>query len=292
MCDICTIPSTQNILLTVSPAVYIVDVQFADGQEREGPCDITITVGDATISFSPNTTPSDLEAMLNATDTINQLGGVRVEKREGLVEGGYLRAVFRIIFLTEAGVTHNEIPAISVASNENCSLNYDITARFVQSLTTPSFQVGFPDSPRRTRPLPVNTTTDEMEVVMEELLSYECTKTAPSNVSPPSLCPTPPSPPSPPSLPSSQPPPLLPSPSLPLSFSPSYTCVSLHMLGAHTQVLLSLEFEEETEDTSVVRNSAFCGRQSYVNPTVLWDGPNSFSTSIYTHVSACHHQHQ
>ena len=61
----------------------------------------------------------------------------------------------------------------------------------------------------------------------------------------------------------------------------------MYVLGVlyNIQVLLNLDFEEETDDASVVRSTAFCGRQSYVRPTLLWEG-TPFRTSIYTHVSA------
>ena len=171
----------QAVSLTVSPAVYDVTILYSD-QERTGPCD-TVTIGNDPLVLYPNTMTSDLQSMLNTMEAIRGVGGVMVEKREGQAEGGNLWVIFRILFLTGMGTAHSDIPAIDVSSDDNCSLNYNITAEFVQVLTTPTFQVGFPDSQRQTRPLPViNTTAQDLQAEMEMLLSYKCSKTAPSNV--------------------------------------------------------------------------------------------------------------
>ena len=148
-------------------------------------CDIIINVDNHMIVLYPETTTSDLQTMLNATEAIKAVGGVEVEKREGQTDNGTLWIIFRILFLTGKGIRHSDIPTIDVSTDANCSLHYNITAGFVQFLTTPTFQVGFPqDSPRLTRPLSVvNTTAEELQTEMETLLSHECSKTLPPNVS-------------------------------------------------------------------------------------------------------------
>ena len=150
-------------------------------------CDVTVAVGNNTLTLLPDTMTSDLQNMLNAMETIQEVGVVEVERREGVTADGYVRVRHRLIFLTTAGVTHNHLPSIdtySSADNNNCSLN--ITAGFVQVLTTPSFQVGFPDSARLTRPLPVvSTTAEQLQEAMEQLLTYVCSKNTPPKVSKP-----------------------------------------------------------------------------------------------------------
>ena len=54
-------------------------------------------------------------------------------------------------------------------------------------------------------------------------------------------------------------------------------------LSIDLQVLLDLEYED-SDDDSVTRSTAYCGRQSYGNPAVIWEG-DRYRTSIYTHVS-------
>ena len=147
-------------------------------------CDVIINVGSHTLVLYPDTMTSDLQTMLNATEAIKAVGGVEVEKREGQTDNGTLWVIFRILFLTGKGIRQSDIPTIDVSTDANCSLDYNVTAGFVQFLTTPTFQVGFPDSPRLTRPLSVvDTTAEELQTEMETLLSYECTKTLPPNVS-------------------------------------------------------------------------------------------------------------
>ena len=151
------------------------DITFFEESEE---CGITVVVGDDTLVFYSDTTTSDLQGMFDAVTTIQEVGGVRVERREGLTEDGYLRVVVRLIFISATG------PAIElvVSSDKNCS---SVAADFIQLVTTPTYQVGFPDFPQRqTRPFPVTTATaTELQTELETLLAYLCTKSSPPNVS-------------------------------------------------------------------------------------------------------------
>ena len=122
---------------------------------------------------------SDLEAMFNQLQVVQEVGGVTVERSEGQYEDGYNRALLRLVFLT---ATIENLPMIGVSSSpDNCS---NITSGLIQQLTTPTFQLGFPDSPRQTRPLSVTmTTAEDLQAELETLLSYECTRNGPPNVS-------------------------------------------------------------------------------------------------------------
>ena len=143
-------------------------------------CDINVTIGNDAVPLNPDTLPSDLQTMLDDTEAIQGVGGVLVEKRVGQDEGGSL-VIFRLTFLTGMGVTQSDIPNIDVVT---CSEDYSIFHELIQPLTTPTFRLGFPDSMRQTRPLSViNTTTDDLQTELEMLLSSECERNIPPNVS-------------------------------------------------------------------------------------------------------------
>ena len=164
--------------MTVSPTVYDIDIIYFE--EDEG-CVITVAIGDDdTLTINRDTTASDLQDMLDVMVTIQEVGGVSIEMSEGEIEGGNFSVSFRLIFLT---IFRDNIPDIDVYSNnDTCS---SVSGGFVQSSTTPTFQIGFPDFPNRmTNPLSViNTTADYLQTELELLLSYDCIKNIPPTVS-------------------------------------------------------------------------------------------------------------
>ena len=174
------LPLPQTILLTVTPSVYDIDILYAN--QEGGACDITIGIGDNLLTLDPDTPTSDLNTIFNGILAIQEAGGVTVEKRAGLTDDGYNRVLLRFIFMSSSENPEEETLTISVISNPDKCTN--ITSRFTQLQTTPTFQLGFPDSTRQTRPLPVTeVTAEELQTGLETLLSYECTKTSPPNVS-------------------------------------------------------------------------------------------------------------
>ena len=166
--------------------MYDIEIVYTAQQEMTGDCDVTVTIDNDELTLNSDTITSEIQNMVDAVEAIQEVGGVMVERWEGPAEEGYLRVVVRLIFVTGQGITQDQFPVIAVFSNNgNCSLDYNITAGFVQQLTTPTFQVGFPDTLRRTRPLPViETTPTQLQFEMETLLAYECSKNAPNSVSP------------------------------------------------------------------------------------------------------------
>ena len=165
--------------LTALPSVYHIEIRYSEEPMEE--CDIIVTIGNDTVPLNPDTLPSDLQTMLDGTEAMQGVGGVLVEKRAWQDEGVSL-VIFRLTFLTGMGVTQSDIPNIDVVT---CSEDfYSIAHLFVQNLTTPIFQLGFPDSMRQTRPLSViNMTTDDLQTELEMLLSSECERNIPPNVS-------------------------------------------------------------------------------------------------------------
>ena len=160
--------------------MYDIDILYTN--QEGGACDITIGIGDNLLTLDPDAPTSDLNTILNGILAIQEAGGVTVEKRAGLTDDGYNRVLLRFIFMSSSENPEEETPTISVISNpDNCT---NITSGFTQLQTTPTFQLGFPDSARQTRPLPVTeVTAEELQTGLETLLSYECTKTSPPNVS-------------------------------------------------------------------------------------------------------------
>ena len=161
--------------LTVDPVVYDIDILYTNGEGVD--CEVSMTVGESSFPVSPDTMTSDLQEMLEAI--LPEVGGVRVEKEVGLTEDNNTRVSLRLIFLT------NQIEyllPIDVSSDPNNCSNTAVAVTPPDA--TPTFQLGFPDSTRRTNPLPVAVTTAaELQTELETLLSYECTRNAPPNVS-------------------------------------------------------------------------------------------------------------
>ena len=156
----------------MDPVVYDIDILYTNGEGVD--CEVSMTVGESSFPVSPETMTSDLQEMLEAI--FPEVGGVRVEKEVGLTDDNNTRMSLRLIFLT------NQLLPIDVTSDpDNCST---IAVAVTPPGATPTFQLGFPDSTRRTNPLPVAVTTAaELQTELETLLSYECTRNAPPNVS-------------------------------------------------------------------------------------------------------------
>ena len=144
-------------------------------------CEITVAVGDDTMAVLPATSAPDLQLALNNTPAIQEVGGVTVEKRAGQLQDRQW-VMFRIIFHTRMGIRHDSIPPIAAETNTSCS-DYSVRSGFSQNLTTPTFQLGFPNSPRQTRPLPVaDISAAIVQEELQRLLSYECTRETPPDV--------------------------------------------------------------------------------------------------------------
>ena len=159
----------------MDPVVYDIDILYTNGEGVD--CEVSMTVGESSFPLSPDTMTSDLQEMLEAI--LPEVGGVRVEKEVGLTEDNNTRVSLRLIFLT------NQIEyllPIDVSSDPNNCSNTAVAV--TPPGATPTFQLGFPDSTRRTNPLPVAmTTAAELQTELETLLSYECSRNAPPNVS-------------------------------------------------------------------------------------------------------------
>ena len=161
----------------MDPTVYSIDILYTSEEGED--CEVSLSVGDTSLPLSPNTTTSDLQDMLDSVTAIQDVGGVRVQREVELTEDGYYRVKLRLIFLT---TQIENIPTITVSSTpDNCT---QIAHGVSQPPDTPTFKLRYPDSTRQTRPLSVAmTTAAELQTELETLLSYECTRNSPPNVS-------------------------------------------------------------------------------------------------------------
>ena len=172
------------VQLSVFPAVYDIQLQFSNSVPSLELCELTVAIGDdETVSLNANMTTSELQVLLDSTEAIQRVGGVWVDKRDVVIEGDRL-VTFRIIMRTDGSITQQDIPSIDITEgSSDCSNNYTLSSELVQSLTTPTFQLRFPDSSRQTRPLIATTTATELQAEFEQLLTYNCSRNGPPNVS-------------------------------------------------------------------------------------------------------------
>ncbi len=181
-------PHVQQITFqghsSVMPSGPILDVN----------CTVSVRVSSSsssyTFSISAFAAASQWEAELNGISLVTQVGYVKVMKMGYVGDGADFWSAsnsitLEIVFVTNNNVTESSLPAISIDSNIMCSSNSSVQLRLnvtntvSQTLSVPSsFSLGFNQTvsrmPRFTSQVPTNSTPNQFEQRLKELLSYGC----------------------------------------------------------------------------------------------------------------------
>lgn len=146
----------------------------------------------ASVTFSPFSSASELEEMLNGVREISALGSVVVQRRgyEGSEVGFWFSNMpvdFTVIFLTRLGVSASDMLTLDLsaeqascfsADSSSTQLNVTVGIEIVQEFSSPStFNVGFNISSqleRVTRPLPLDASSEMLREELTGLLLWGC----------------------------------------------------------------------------------------------------------------------
>ena len=164
--------------------------------ESEGiSCSATLTLSKSgttqTIMMSPFAAANLLETELNQINLVTQVGLVSVLKTgyQGSPSSFWstndAAINLEIVFATNYGVSDGDVPAITLDSSISCACNSSMelslntSSTVTQTLTsTTSFMVGFSNTlsgqTRTTSQVSVDTTPEEFQQKMTELLSWGC----------------------------------------------------------------------------------------------------------------------
>ena len=193
--------------LEASPAVQCVTLEGVRPEVEQSQltagitCAVSMDItrgGDAvaSVSFSPFSSASQLEEMLNAVQEIAATGSVAVKRQgyEGSEVGFWFsdaQVEFTIIFLTRLGVPDSDVLTLALRPEASClsgddsnstQLELTMAIKTIQNANSPAtFDVGFNISSqleRVTRPLPLDTTSETLREELTGLLSQGCVEEA------------------------------------------------------------------------------------------------------------------
>lgn len=146
----------------------------------------------ASVNFSPFSSASELEEMLNGVGEISALGSVVVQRRgyEGSEVGFWfsnMQVDFTVVFLTRLGVSESDMLTLVISAEQASCVSADsgstrldlvVDIETIQEFSSPaSFNVGFNISSqleRVTRPLPLDASSEMLREELTGLLSWGC----------------------------------------------------------------------------------------------------------------------